>query len=85
MRRTRAALLLLALLGGCAPATAPWVFEKSGVPEAQVKRDRDECFAQSIDTDYLNRGGLGFQISRDAYKACMEQRGYRVRVATAIN
>jgi hypothetical protein len=78
--RRAGAALLLTLLSGCASGGTTWVFEKSGATEAQIKHDRDECFAQSIDTD-TNGVAVGFQISREAYKACMEGRGYRVRVA----
>ena len=77
------AALLLTLLSGCASGSGAWVFEKAGATEAQIKRDRDECFAQSIDTQPGNNVAVGFQISREAYKACMEERGYRVRVAMA--
>jgi hypothetical protein len=73
--------LTVSMFGGCVSGTGTWVFEKSGTTEAQLKRDRDECFAQSIDAE--NHGGFGFQISRDAYRDCMEQRGYRVRVTLA--
>ena len=72
-----------ALLSGCASGGTTWVFEKSGATEAQIKHDRDECFAESIDTKQTNGVAVGFQISREAYKACMEGRGYRVRVAMA--
>ena len=81
--RWTSAVLLLTLFGGCASGTAPWVFEKSGTTEAQLKRDRDECFAQSIDTEDTNRPALGLRISRDTYRKCMELRGYRVRVTAA--
>jgi hypothetical protein len=82
MRRARA-VLLLALLGGCATATGgeTWVFEKPGMTEAQLRRDREECSAQAIDAEHLHRGGFPFRINRDAYKTCMQQRGYQVRVA----
>ena len=82
MRRASAALLLT-LVSGCAPGSGAWVFEKAGATAAQIKRDRDECFAQSIDTQAGTQVAVGLPISRDAYKACMEGRGYRVRVAMA--
>jgi hypothetical protein len=80
--RTSAALLLT-LLSGCATGSGAWVFEKPGATEAQIKRDRDQCFAQSIDAEHGNRVAIGLRIDREAYKACMEGRGYRVRVALA--
>jgi hypothetical protein len=79
--RTLCAVMLLMLFGGCATAGTAWVFEKPGATDAQVKHDRDECFAQAIGPEPSNPGALGLQISRDAYRACMEGRGYRVRVA----
>ena len=79
--RRASAALLLTLFSGCASGSGGWVFEKAGATEAQIKRDRDECFAQSIDTDHSNQVSIGFQISREAYKTCMEGRGYRLRVA----
>ena len=77
------AALLLTLLSGCASGSGAWVFEKAGATQAQIRHDRDECFAQSIDTQPGNQIAIGFQINREAYKACMEGRGYRVRVAMA--
>ena len=52
-----------------------------GATEAQIEHDRDECFARSIDTERSDRAAVGLRISREAYKACMEGRGYRIRVA----
>ena len=81
--RRASAALLLTLVSGCASGGTTWVLEKSGATEAQIKHDRDECFAQSIDTERSDRAAVGLRISREAYKACMEGRGYRVRVAMA--
>jgi hypothetical protein len=77
------AVLLLTLLGGCASSGTAWVFDKPGTTEAQLKRDRELCFAEAIETENVNRAGFGFRINRDAYKACMEARCYRVRLAAA--
>ena len=79
--RRAGAALLLTLSSGCASGGTTWVFEKTGATEAQIKHDRDECFAQSIDTEHMTGVAMGFQISREAYKACMEGRGYRTRTA----
>jgi hypothetical protein len=80
--RVTSAALLVMLLSGCASTGTMWVFDKAGATDAQVKRDRAECFAESIDTEDSNRAGVGFKLNREAYRACMEGRGYRVRVAT---
>jgi hypothetical protein len=70
-------LMVLALLGGCAAGVEHWVFDKPGVADADLKRDRSECFAASVETVKL--GGL-FRLDREAYRSCMEQRGYTLRV-----
>jgi hypothetical protein len=51
------------------------------LPEAQVKRDANECLAQSLNAGEMNRPGL-VRVDRAAYRACMEQRGYAVRTTT---
>jgi hypothetical protein len=79
--RWAGAALLLTLLSGCASGGTTLIFEKSGATEAQIKHDRDECFARSINTEHMTGLAMGFQISREAYQACMEGRGYRTRVA----
>jgi hypothetical protein len=79
--RLTSATLLLTLFGGCASAGTGWVFDKPGATEAQLRRDRGQCFAESIETENSKGASLGFRVNRDAYKACMEGRGYRVRVA----
>jgi hypothetical protein len=50
-------------------------FEQPAVTEPQLQRDQNECFAQSIDGTSRDRGGL-LRVNRDAYRRCMEQRGY---------
>ena len=73
-------LMLLTLFAGCATGAAGgrWVFEKTGVPEAELKRDRCECFAEAVDANVTDRGGL-MRVDRETYKACMEKRGYTLR------
>jgi hypothetical protein len=80
MRKTILASCLV-LLSGCAAGVADerWVFEKSGASEAELKRDRSECFAASVGVSDMERGGL-VRVDRKAYRACMEQRGYTLRV-----
>jgi hypothetical protein len=88
MTSLRATTLVLgvSLLAGCAASVGSgrWVFEKPGVTEAELKRDRGECFSLSIDPDVdrTTTGivDLGFiRLDRESYKACMEARGYVLR------
>ena len=80
MRRA-AVPLLLTMLAGCASGVPSehWAFEKAGATQAQMKRDRTDCFSEAIDAMNLDRGGL-IRLDRHAYRSCMEQRGYAVRV-----
>lgn len=80
MRKTVLASCL-ALLSGCVAGVAGerWVFEKPGVSEAELRRDRSECFAAAVGVSDMERGGL-VRVDRAAYRACMEQRGYTLRV-----
>lgn len=72
---------MVALLSGCASSGARLIFEKTGTTEAEIKRDREQCFAESIDPEPAIRASMGFQLNRDVYQACMERRGYSVRTA----
>jgi hypothetical protein len=84
MRRIAASLMVLVVLGGCGVgrSTGQWIFEKSGATEAEVKRDRSECFAESVDNPNPDVGGW-IRVNREAYRACMERRGYSLRVSEA--
>jgi hypothetical protein len=75
-------LALVVLCVGCATAEkGRWTFDKAGVSEAVAKKDRSQCFAVSIEgTQTVTNVGL-FKPDREAYKACMERRGYTLRVA----
>jgi hypothetical protein len=68
-------LALFALLAGCATASQWSHFERPGTTELEFQRDQNECFAQSIDGTSQERGGL-IRVNRDAYRRCMEERGY---------
>jgi hypothetical protein len=83
MRGAAMVLMLVTLLGGCVSGTPTqrWTFERANTPEAQVKRDANECLAQSLNAGEMNRPGL-VRVDRAAYRACMEQRGYAVRTTT---
>lgn len=78
----RVLLLSIVLSWGCVSGvtTERWVFERPGTPEAQVKRDRSECFARSISATNADRGRL-ISVDREAYRQCMEERGYVARVS----
>jgi hypothetical protein len=78
MLRRGTYLLLLALVGGCAPGlgSGQWVFERENTTAAQLKVDQSECFSASMDLNYHRSGTI--RVDRDAYRACMEARGYRI-------
>jgi hypothetical protein len=81
MRTIGACVLVLALVGGCATTAAqPWSFEKSGMSEAELRRDQRDCFASAVDAADTDWAGW-VKFDRVAYRACMEQRGYAVRVS----
>jgi hypothetical protein len=71
------------MLTGCvsSPSSERWVFQKSDTTDAQTKRDQSECFTRSMDTDTPVAGGMP-RVDRDAYRACMEARGYQASRAT---
>jgi hypothetical protein len=78
MTRTVVSLALLTLVVGCA-TQGRWVFEKAGVSEADAKKDRSQCFAAAVaDNTNDNYGPVG-KMDREAYKKCMERRGYTLR------
>ena len=69
------AVLLIALLTGCAVGAGSSHFEPSGVTEQQFRRDQNECIAQAIDGTSPDRGGT-LRVNRDSFRRCMEERGY---------
>jgi hypothetical protein len=74
--------LLLTLLSGCAPRMAMerWIFQKPGMTEAQRKGDQRECLSQAVDPTGPLRMGEFVHLDREMYKACMQQRGYTLRI-----
>ena len=80
MARAAVVLLSLALLAGCATASAErWRFDKAGITDTDRRRDQNECFALAVDA-VTTRPGLLVKMDRDAYRACMERRGYTLRL-----
>ncbi|HYS18724.1 MAG TPA: hypothetical protein VET45_17515 [Candidatus Binatia bacterium] len=78
-----AALLLLSMfVSGCAPVrtTERWTFQKPGMTDAQRTQDQRDCLSQAIDPSGPLRLGEFVHLDRDAYKACMAQRGYALRI-----
>ena len=81
-RQTRSAMILgvvfLSGLGGGCGLTHQWIYEKSGMTPESFDRDRGACRAVSPPTGLtklLNTDDL----DRDAFTACMQQRGYTAR------
>ena len=77
MKRTGLAVLLL-VSAGCATEQPRWVFEKAGTPEAQLKKDQQACLRSSITGDDAIVSNL-LKLDREAYKRCMQTRGYTIR------
>jgi uncharacterized lipoprotein YajG len=77
MKRTALGLILI-LSAGCA-AEQKMLYEKPGVPEAQMKKDHTACVRESVTGEDQFLSNL-LKLDREAYKRCMEGRGYSIRV-----
>ncbi len=55
------------------------LYEKLGVPEAEMKKDHTACVRDSITGEDQFSGNL-LKLDRAAYKRCMEGRGYSIRI-----
>jgi hypothetical protein len=77
MKRTALGLLLI-LSTGCA-AEYKMMYQKPGVPEAQAKKDHTACVRESVTGEDQFLSNL-LKLDREAYKRCMEGRGYSIRV-----
>ena len=75
LRRLTTAVLVVALLGGCATTTRKTVYAKPGVSEEQKKKDEAECIQAAIDTAGP-RAAVFIAVDRDTVDRCMRQRGY---------
>lgn len=78
MKRT-ALGLLLTLAAGCAASEPRVIYEKPGTPEAQAKKDHAACIRASISGDDSIVSNI-LKLDREAYRRCMESRGYTVRL-----
>ena len=65
------------LVAGCGTSRA--AYEKPGVAEVDRKRDEAECAKASIGGVGARRGFELYRIDREAYRQCMEGRGYTLR------
>ena len=77
MKRTAVGLLLM-LSAGCA-AEQKMMYEKPGVPEAQMKKDHTACVRESVTGEDKFLSNM-LKLDRAVYKSCMESRGYTIRV-----
>ncbi len=76
MKRT-ALVLLLVLSAGCA-AEQKLLYGKPGVTEAQMKKDHTDCFRASVTGESPILSNI-LKLDREAFKRCMEGRGYTIR------
>ncbi len=76
MKRTAWGLLLI-LSAGCA-AEQKLLYEKPGVTEAQMKKDQRACMRESVTGDSPVVSNI-LKLDREAFKRCMEGRGYTMR------
>jgi hypothetical protein len=72
-----AVVLAVALLGGCASARGPAIYEKAGVSAEQKKADEAHCTQAALDSAGP-RAAAPLAVDRDAVERCMRARGYRV-------
>lgn len=69
----------LMLSVGCAATEPRIIYEKAGTPEAQAKKDHAACVRASVTGEETIVSNI-LKLDRDAYKRCMEGRGYTVRL-----
>jgi len=76
-----ARIIVLAVLGGLGAGcgfTHQWLYEKPGMTAESLDRDRAACGAASP-AQGLTKLFSTDDIDRDAFTACMQQRGYTAR------
>jgi hypothetical protein len=76
MRTLVTAVVVAALVGGCAMTPRKPVYEKAGVSAEQKKKDESACLQAGLDTPGGIRGGTYISVDRDAVDRCMRERGY---------
>ena len=69
--------LVLILSAGCAE-TPRMVYEKPGATPDQIKKDQQACVRASITGEDQIHSNI-LKLDRDAYKRCMEGRGYSLK------
>jgi hypothetical protein len=77
MKRTASGLLLILAAGGATEQKT--VYEK-GATEAQMKKDHAACLRASVTGEDSVVSSI-LKLDRDAYRRCMEGRGYTLRAA----
>jgi hypothetical protein len=70
--------LLLILCAGCAATEPKLMFEKTGSTEAQAKKDQAACVRASVTGEDQVVANI-LTLDREAYRRCMEGRGYTLR------
>jgi len=75
MRILIAAVMVAALVGGCATTKHTTHYMKPGVSDEQKKKDEAECIQAAIDTAGP-RAAVFVAVDRDSVDRCMRQRGY---------
>jgi len=64
------------LLAGCATSAPAVTYSKAGVVASDRQRDENACLRSSIGSDEQGYLLLPFDIDHEAYRRCMEARGY---------
>lgn len=80
MRTLVMAVVVAALLGGCASTPRKPVYEKAGVTPEQKKKDESLCVQAGLD-NASSRGGTYINVDRAAVDRCMRERGYTTQAA----
>jgi hypothetical protein len=73
-----AAVIAMALIGGCVSPRGKTVYEKPGVTDAQKQTDEGQCTKAAVDAAEGPRGSAFLAVDREAVDRCMQARGYRV-------
>ena len=66
----------LGLLAGCATTPPAVTYTKPGVVASEREQDENACLRASVGLDDRGYILLPFDVDREAYRRCMETRGY---------